>query len=83
MFAEAHLEIGKVNRVVVPHDAVVKRGKQWHAFVIKNGEVEDHIVQIGIPPSDDVVAIVDGVAKGDKVVAKVPDTVVDGSKVTE
>src|SRR5262249_3857100 len=84
MFAEAHLVIGQTPRVVLPHDAVAYRNKRWHAFVIKNGEAEDHIVQVAVvAPSPDQVAIVQGVDKGDKVVAKVTDAVVDGAKVTE
>ena len=83
MFAEAHLVVGQTTRVVVPQGAVVFRNKQWRAFVVKNGEVEEHIVQLGAPPGPDQVAIVDGVAKGDKVVAKIPETMVDGAKVTE
>src|SRR5207248_752022 len=79
MFAEAHLVIGQTPRVILPKDAVAHRGKQWHAFVVKNGEVEDHIVQLGVvPPAPDRVAIVQGVEKGDKVVGKVTDAVVDG-----
>jgi membrane fusion protein (multidrug efflux system) len=83
MFAEAHLVVGHSTRVVLPREAVVRRGKQWHAFVVNHGEAEDRIVQLGAPPSPDKVAIADGVNKGDKVVVKVPDTLADGSKVTE
>jgi membrane fusion protein (multidrug efflux system) len=83
MFAEAHVVIGQTTRVVLPKTAVVQRGKLWHAFVVKNGEVEDHIVQKAMGPTPDQVAIVQGVDKGDKVVSPVTDTVVDGAKVTE
>ncbi len=83
MFAEAHVVIGQTNRVVLPKAAVVRRGKQWHAFVVKNGEAEDHIVQTAMGPSPEQVAIVQGVDKGDKVVSPVPDTLADGTKVTE
>ena len=83
MFAEAHLEIGKTTRPVLPADAVVKRGKTWHAFVIKNGELEERLVQLGAPPAEGQVSIVQGIAKGEKVVAKVDDKIVDGIKVTE
>ncbi len=83
MFAEAHVVVGQTTRVVLPKAAVVRRGKQWHAFVVKNGEAEDHIVQIAMGPSPEQVAIQQGVDKGDKVVAQVTDQVVDGAKVTE
>jgi membrane fusion protein (multidrug efflux system) len=83
MFAEAHVVIGQEPHVVLPKTAVAKRGKQWHAFVVKNDEAEDRIVQLGTPPGPDQVTIVQGVAKGEKVIAKVTDAIGDGTKVTE
>jgi membrane fusion protein, multidrug efflux system len=83
MFAEAHIKIGETMHPVLPADAVVKRGKIWHAFVDVKGELEDRIVQLGEPPAAGQVSILQGVVKGDKVVAKVTDQVVDGLKVTE
>ena len=82
MFAEAHVVIGQTPRVVLPDKAVVKRGKQWHAFVVKNGEAEDRIVQLGTPPATGQVTIVQGVVKGEQVVASIPAALEDGSKVT-
>jgi membrane fusion protein (multidrug efflux system) len=83
MFAEAHVTIGETPRPVVPKEAVAKRGKTWHAFVAVNGELVDRPVQIA--PSTDAtkVAIVQGLKKGEKVVAKVTDQIVDGLRVTE
>jgi membrane fusion protein (multidrug efflux system) len=83
MFAEAHIQTGQTPRPVLPADAVVKRGKVWHAFVIKNGELEDRLVQLGPAPGPNQVSIVAGVAKGEKVATKVDDKIVDGLKVTE
>jgi membrane fusion protein, multidrug efflux system len=83
MFAEAHIQVGQTTRPVLPATAVAKRGKTWHAFVIKNGEVEDRLVQLGAPPAEGQVSIIQGVAKGEKVVAKIDDKIVDGIKVTE
>ncbi len=84
MFAEAHLVTGQTERVVLPKDAVAYRGKQWHAFVVDpTGEAIDRIVQLGTPPSADQVAIQLGISKGEKVIAKVTDAIVDGTKVTE
>ncbi|HEY1557197.1 MAG TPA: efflux RND transporter periplasmic adaptor subunit [Kofleriaceae bacterium] len=83
MFAEAHVVIGQTPHVVLPDKAVVKRGKQWHAFIVKNGEALDSIVQLGTPPAAGQVTIIQGVAKGDKVVAAVPENLADGSKVVE
>jgi membrane fusion protein, multidrug efflux system len=83
MFVEAHITTGTANYPIVPADAVVKRGKRWHAFIIKNGELEERLVQVGPAPGPSQVSIVDGVAKGEKVVAKVSDQIVDGIKVVE
>ncbi len=84
MFVEAHIKVGETPRPVLPADAVVKRGRTWHAFVIKkDGEVEDRLVQLGPPPAAGQVSIVQGVAKGDKVVSKPTEQIVDGAKVVE
>jgi membrane fusion protein (multidrug efflux system) len=83
MFAEAHIKIGEAPHPVLPAEAVVKRGKVWHAFVDVKGELQDRIVQLGESPAAGQVSILQGVAKGDKVVAKVTDAVIDGVKVAE
>lgn len=83
MFAEAHVVIGQTPHVILPAEAVVQRGKQWHAFVIKNGEVEERLVQIGPVPGPGQVSILQGITKGEKIVAKVTDQITDGAKVTE
>jgi membrane fusion protein (multidrug efflux system) len=85
MFAEAHLVIGHTPRVVLPATAVVKRGKQWHAFVVdKNGTAQDRLVALAAPPAPGQVAIASSnIAKGEKVVAQVPNALDDGAPVTE
>ena len=83
MFAEAHVTIGQTPRPVVPAEAVVQRGKLWHAFVAVKGELQDRIVQVGGSPAPGQVAILQGVNKGDKVVAKVTDQIIDGLRVVE
>lgn len=83
MFAEAHLTIGQTARPVVPAEAVVKRGKLWHAFVAVNGEIQDRIVQIGPPPAPGQVSILLGLNKGERVVAKVTEQITDGLRVVE
>jgi len=83
MFAEGHVVIGQTPRVVLPAEAVVKRGKTWHAFVDNKGELADRIVQLGPPPGPGQVSIIQGVVKGEKVVSKVTDAIVDGLKVVE
>ncbi|HSK00884.1 MAG TPA: efflux RND transporter periplasmic adaptor subunit [Kofleriaceae bacterium] len=83
MFAEARVTTGEAARPVVPKDAVVKRGKIWHAFVVVKGEVQDRIVQIAPAADPAKVAIVQGVTKGEQVVAKVTEQIVDGLRVAE
>jgi membrane fusion protein, multidrug efflux system len=84
MFAEAHIQIGQTPRVVLPADAVVKRGKTWHAFIVKkNGELEERLVHLGASPGADQVSIMQGVEKGEKVATKVDDKIVDGLRVVE
>jgi membrane fusion protein (multidrug efflux system) len=83
MFAEAHVTIGQTPRPVIPAEAVIQRGKLWHAFVAVKGELQDRIVQVGAPPAPGQVSILQGVNKGDKVVAKVTEQITDGLKVAE
>jgi membrane fusion protein (multidrug efflux system) len=84
MFAEAHVIVGHTPRVVVPATAVVRRGKQWHAFVVDaHGNAEDRLVAIAAPPAPEQVAIASGIVKGDKVVTQVPDALDDGAPVTD
>ncbi len=71
MFAEAHVRIGEQSRPVVPAKAVFKRGKSWHAFVAKDGELVDTVVQLGPSPAPGQVSILQGVLKGHKLVANV------------
>jgi hypothetical protein len=61
----------------------VKRGKTWHAFIVKNGEAHEQLVQLGPPPGPGQVSIMQGIVKGDKVVDNVTDQIVDGLAVVE
>jgi membrane fusion protein (multidrug efflux system) len=83
MFVEARIKVGEVQRVIAPQGAVVKRGKTWRAFVVKKGEVREEIVQLGPSPGEGLVSIAQGVVKGDKLVTKVTDELVDGRAVVE
>jgi membrane fusion protein (multidrug efflux system) len=84
MFAEAHVVVDKHMHVVLPETAVDRRGKQKHVFVVtKEGEAEDDIVQLGAPPAPGQVTVLQGVKKGQKVIANVSKQIVDGTKVTE
>jgi hypothetical protein len=83
MFAEAHITIGEKVLPVVPAEAVVKRGKLWHAFVVVKGEAQDRIVQVGPAAEAGKVAVIQGINKGDKLIAKVTPQVTDGLRVVE
>lgn len=83
MFAEAHVVTGQTPRPVVPAEALVQRGKVWHAFVAVKGELQDRIVQVGPAPEPGKKSILQGVQKGDKLVAKVTDQITDGLRVAE
>jgi membrane fusion protein (multidrug efflux system) len=77
MFAEVRIEIGKVRRPVVPRQAVVRRGKTQHVFVVVDAEardgrpagkeLRDQIVQIAPAASAEQWAIVQGLGAGEKV----------------
>lgn len=83
MFAEAQVEIAKVNRPVVPDDAVDKRGKLSHVFVAVKGELQDRIVQVATADEPGKVSIVRGVDAGEVVVRKVKGNaaMIDGLRV--
>jgi RND family efflux transporter MFP subunit len=83
MFVEASITIDHKPRPVIPKDAVVKRGRMQHVFRVVKGELVDTIVQLGPSPAPGQVSILQGIEKGDKVVAKVTDDVVDGLAVVE
>ena len=57
-------------------------GKTWHVFRAVSGELEDVIVQRG-PDLTDQASIAQGLAVGDKVVAKVTPDIRDGLRVVE
>jgi len=84
MFAEAHVITDQSPHVVVPASAVVRRGTTYRAYVVdKNGTAEERIVQLGAAPSPDQSTILQGIAKGETVIVKIDDKVVDGAKVVE
>jgi membrane fusion protein (multidrug efflux system) len=82
-FCEAHVVIDTVQRVVLPATAAPLHGKTFHAFVVKKGELQERLVQLGPEPERGKVSVIQGVAKGEKVVAKVTAQIVDGLRVVE
>jgi len=83
MFAEARVIIGQHDHVVIPKAAAFRRDKTWRVFVDKNGIAEEHIVQLGDPPSDDKLTVLQGLDKGDKVIVTPDPKLADGAKVME
>ena len=83
MFAEARVTIGTTPRPVVPAEAIARRGKSDHVFVVIDGEVHDRVVQVGPLAARGQRSIIQGLAKGDKVIAKVTDQVIDGLRVAQ
>ena len=80
MFAVAHLKIGDVDEAVVPATAVRQDSELARVYLVRDGRAEEHLVQVGRALGGDV-AIVSGVRKGDRIVAKLTDDVRDGVKV--
>lgn len=83
MFAEARVTVGQTTRVALPATAVVRRDKTWHAFVVRNGVIEERVVQVGPSPGPQEVSISQGISEGEKVVTAVTNQIVDGAKVAE
>ncbi len=80
MFVTAHLPIGKRNEPVVPRRAVIDSDGSQSVFAIVNHHLEQRVVQTGAVLGD-VVAISDGLAKGDQVVVNPSSETVDGVRV--
>jgi membrane fusion protein (multidrug efflux system) len=82
MFVEAHVRFGQKDRIVLPKTAL-KPGKTPRVFVVRKGELEERLVQLGPPPAADTISIEQGVEPGEKVVAAGVDKLVDGAPVVE
>jgi len=81
-FATAWLETGTEQSVVIPSSALRKDGDTVHAFVIKDGHIEERIVHVGREIGDRT-AITTGIADGERLVQKATDTLKDGLEVVE
>jgi membrane fusion protein (multidrug efflux system) len=81
MFAVARLEQGKELRPVVPSGAVSKDDAQARLFVVgPDKRVQERLVQLGNTEGD-LVAVISGVAAGEKVVLRPSGDVRDGAQV--
>lgn len=80
LFATATVHAGKQQLPIVPKTAVRTDGETARIFAIVDGRAEERVVQIG-PEQGETVAILQGVKKGERVVAKPTDDVTDGVEV--
>lgn len=80
MFVAAQLPIGEETLPVVPQSALVTRDETRSVFVVVDGHLVERVVQLG-PKVDDVVAIEDGVKKGEQVVVSPPPGAADGVQI--
>jgi membrane fusion protein (multidrug efflux system) len=77
MFATAHLELPSEPVVTVPRSALRGEGASARLFTVKDGRIEERIVQPG-PERDGYVAVLDGLAAGERVVTRPTDQIRDG-----
>ncbi|MFN0103489.1 MAG: efflux RND transporter periplasmic adaptor subunit [Bryobacteraceae bacterium] len=81
-FVEGSIVVnGGARGVAVPMAAVASFAGIDRAFVVKNGELEERIVKIGRRMPEGLVEIVEGLAEGDRLVAKAGDRMAKGQKV--
>lgn len=81
MFAEATITVGHKAMAVVPETATVRRGNTFRLFAVVKGRLEERVVQLGPELPGGMVAVLRGVAVGERVAARIDDTVVDGVRV--
>ncbi len=80
MFVTAKLPVGEQVSAVVPEKAIVHGEEHDDVFVVVDGRLQDRVVQVG-PKAGDLVAILDGVKKGERVVLAPPTEAADGVQV--
>jgi len=68
MFAAVQLQTGHTRAPVIPKRALLPRDGQQSAFVLKNGRLEQRIVQLGEPVGPESVAVLRGVSAGEALV---------------
>jgi membrane fusion protein (multidrug efflux system) len=79
MFVNAKLPVGEVTLPVVPSSAVVHRDENDSLFAVVDGHLQERVVQLG-PKVGELVAIADGMKKGEDVVVSPPPGAVDGQQ---
>jgi membrane fusion protein (multidrug efflux system) len=80
MFVSARLELGTDALPTVPRGALTSDGQTTRAFVVRDGRLEERVVQPEATEGDEV-PIRSGIAGGERVVARWDAKLVDGSAV--
>jgi membrane fusion protein (multidrug efflux system) len=80
MFVNAELPVGEVTSPVVPATALVKHNQDQSLFTVVDGHLEERVVQLG-PKVGDLMAVADGIKKGEQVVVSPPPGAADGVQV--
>lgn len=79
MFGRALFPLGKRNVIAIPAAALVERGQLRSVFVSEDGWARTRLVTIG-QRSGETVEVLSGLNDGERVVAPVPASLVDGSR---
>jgi membrane fusion protein, multidrug efflux system len=82
MFATAWLQSGTEPTVVVPSSALLKIGETLHAFVIKNGHLDERVVHVG-RDLEGRTTLKAGVAAGERIVRQATEQLKDGLAVVD
>jgi membrane fusion protein (multidrug efflux system) len=80
MFVTAHLALGEQTLPAVPEASIRAEGTLRHVFMVVDGRLEDHLVQVDSARAG-LVPVVSGLKAGDKVVADVTAEMRDGARV--
>lgn len=78
MFATAKITLGDQPAVAIPKKAIRMDGTLAHAFIVRDGVLEEHILKLGAE-KDGEVTVEEGIAAGDVVVSPVTDDLRDGA----
>lgn len=82
MFATVEVVTSEAPMPVVPKSAIVTRGDGRHLFVVVDGRALERVVKLGPERGDDV-AVLRGVAVGDRVISPPPEAIRNGGPVSE
>ena len=80
MFASARLHIGSQEDPVVPRAALRSAGGSPRVFVVREGHLEERLVQLGEDHGDEVAVLV-GLIAGERIASPLGSEIVDGLKV--